>query len=94
MQNLAAPRDAAMAREMGILIPEPKPASHWQDAIKAADAALAQPRPERSAFSRGEFGTDQFELALDGWETKQRKARRLKALAEKQLAGFVAGAVR
>jgi hypothetical protein len=93
IQNLAAPRDAATMKALGYYVPELQP-DHWTRALAAADAALAEPRPERSHYSRGEFGTDQYELALDGWEARQRKARRLKALAEKRLAGSVAGGAR
>lgn len=59
-----------------------------QETLATAKSALAEPRPERSAFSGGECGWDDYELAVDRWETRQRKAERVRKLAIKGLAAF------
>lgn len=62
------------------------PPSHWQDALKAAEAALAVPAPDRSRYSRGEFGEDRYQFAYATWQGRRNRARQLQRLAKKMLA--------
>jgi hypothetical protein len=61
---------------------------YWTSALAAADDAVASPRPERSDYSRGEFGEDQYMTDVEAWEARQRVAYRLKHLAQRRIAAL------
>lgn len=64
-----------------------KIASDWDApaALAFALKVLAEPRPDRGAYSRSPYGEDRYQLAWATWDARQRKARQLERLARKAL---------